>query len=282
MLSLGKTASLQVIRKVDFGLYLDGDDFGDILLPARYVPNDWEIGAWLDVFIYLDSEDRVIATTERPYVEVGEYAHLEVIDVNAYGAFMNWGLPKDLFVPLKEQRVRMERGKFYTVCVFEDNSGRICASSKLDHFLNERAEGHFENNQQVSLHIATRSPLGYKAIIDGTHLGLLHNNDVLVPIRPGQRMSGYIKNIRDDDAIDLSLQQQGAEMRGTLLQQILSDLEQNGGLSNLTDKSPADEIYQRFQVSKSNYKKALGQLYKDQKIILEKDKISLPKNSLKR
>lgn len=282
MIALGKTASLQVIRQVDFGLYLDGEDLGDILLPARYVPEDWDIGGWLDVFIYLDSEDRIIATTERPFVEVGECAHLEVIDVNHYGAFMNWGLSKDLFVPLKQQRIRMERGKFYTVCVYEDYSGRICASSKLDHFLSERAEGHFENNQPISLRIATRSPLGYKVIIDGTHLGLLHNNDVLVPVRIGQKMDGYIKNIRDDDAIDLSLQQQGAEMRGTLLQQILADLERSGGVSDLTDKSPSEAIFERYQVSKSNYKKALGQLYKDQKIILEKDRISLPKKSPKR
>lgn len=277
MITIGNSATLQVIKKVDFGLYLDGGEFGEILLPARYVPHDWEIGGWLDVFIYLDSEDIIIATTERPFVEVGQCAYLQCIDQNAYGSFLNWGLSKDLFAPFKEQRVPMEKGKSYTVCVFQDNSGRICASNKLDHFLYEEAEGKFEINQAVDLLIASRSDLGYKAIINGTHLGLIHNNDILIPIRVGERMTGYIKYIREDDAIDLSLQQQGEEMRDLLLQQILDDLKMSGGTSNLTDKSAADAIFQRYQVSKSNYKRAIGQLYKEKKILLGKDRITLVK-----
>ena len=277
MIQIGNSATLQVVKKVDFGLYLDGGEFGEILLPARYVPHDWEIGGWIDVFIYLDSEDIIIATTERPFVEVGQCAHLQCVDLNSYGAFLNWGLSKDLFVPFKEQRVRMEKGKSYTVCVFQDPSGRICASNKLDHFLYEEAEGKFEINQSVNLLIASRSDLGYKAIINGTHLGLIHNNDILVPIRVGERMTGYIKHIREDDAIDLSLQQQGEEMRDLLLQQILDDLKMSGGSSNLTDKSAADAIFERYQVSKSNYKRAIGQLYKEKKILLTKDRITLAK-----
>lgn len=277
MVQIGNSAKLQVIKKVDFGLYLDGGEFGEILLPARYVPHDWEMGGWLDVFIYLDSEDIIIATTERPYVEVGQCAHLQVVDLTASGAFLNWGLSKDLFVPFKEQRVPMERGKSYTVCVFQDASGRICASNKLDHFLYEEADGKFEINQAVDLLIASRSDLGYKAIINGTHLGLIHNNDILVSIRVGERMTGYIKHIREDDAIDISLQQQGEEMRDLLLQQILDDLKMSGGTSNLTDKSPADAIFQRYQVSKSNYKRAIGQLFKERKITITKDRITLQK-----
>lgn len=276
MISIGKTAKLQVIRQVDFGLYLDGEDYGDILLPARYAPPGCKVDDWLDVFIYLDSEDTIIATTEKPYVEVGECAHLEVIDTNAHGAFLDWGLSKDLFVPFKEQRVPMKVGNFYTVYVFEDNSGRISASSKLDHFLSEYADDHFKNNQPVNLHIASQSPLGYKAIIDGTHLGLVFNSDVLAPIHLGQKIKGYIKNIRPDGAIDLMLQPRGPQMRRGLAEQILADLEKQGGVSLLTDKSPADEIFSRYQVSKGNYKKALGQLYKDKKIILGKDRITLP------
>ncbi len=276
MISIGKTARLQIIRQVDFGLYLDGEDYGDILLPVRYVPPDCKIDDWLDVFIYLDSEDTIIATTEKPYVEVGESAHLEVIDTNAHGAFMDWGLSKDLFVPFKEQRVPMKVGHAYTVYVFEDNSGRISASSKLDHFLSEYADDHFQNNQPVNLHIASQSPLGYKAIIDGTHLGLIFNSDVLTPIQVGQQIKGYIKNVRPDGAIDLMLQPLGPQMRRSLSEQIMADLEKQGGVSLLTDKSPADEIFSRYQVSKSNYKKALGQLYKDKKIILGKDRITLP------
>ena len=275
MLTIGKTSRLQVIKEVDFGLYLDGGEFGEILLPTRYVPADCKIDDWVEVFIYLDSEDIIIATTEKPLAEIGECAHLAVVDTNSYGAFMNWGLPKDLLVPFREQRVPMRPGKSYTVCIFEDNSGRICASSRLDDFLSEQAEGVFEVNQSVDLLIATRSPLGYKAVIDGTHLGLIHYGDLLAPIKVGQRMKGYIKYIRPDDAIDLTLQQQGQEMRDDLDQQILTDLEMGGGTSTLTDKSSAEDIFNQYQVSKSNYKKALGRLYKNKKIILNKDVIKL-------
>ncbi|WP_041794024.1 CvfB family protein [Micavibrio aeruginosavorus] len=277
MLSIGKTAQLEIIKEVDFGLYLDGEHFGEILLPARYVPDNCKVGDWLDVFLYLDSEDTIIATTEQPFAEMGECAYLEAVDSNSYGTFLDWGLSKDLFAPFKEQRAPMEIGKSYVVYIFEDKSGRISASSKLDNFLNEYADGYFIDNQAVDLLIASRSPLGYKAVIDGTHLGLIHNNDVITPIHVGQEIIGYIKDIRPDGAIDLALQQQGAQMRGTLTQQILADLKKNGGASTLTDKSPPEEIFKRYQVSKANYKKAIGQLYKDKKIILGKDKITLPK-----
>ncbi len=275
MINIGKTAKLQVIRKVDFGLYLDGEDFGDILLPIRYVPQDCQVGDWLDVFIYLDSEDTIIATTEKPHVEVGACECLRVVDLNAYGAFMDWGLSKDLFVPFKEQRVPMVKGRSYAVFVFEDKSGRICGSSKLDHFLSEFSEGHFKNNQAVDLQIVSQSPLGYKAVINETHLGLLYSSDLLRTVEIGQRLQGYIKHIRPDDAIDLTLQQQGAALRDSLSQKILDDLESRGGVSDLTDKSSAEDIFKRHQVSKGSYKKALGQLYKEKKITLEKDKITL-------
>lgn len=275
MEQVGKSARLQVIRMFDFGVFLHSDNLGDILVPARYVPRGCRPDDWLDVFIYLDSEDSLIATTEKPYVEVGECAYLEVIDMNSVGVFLDWGLSKDLFVPFNQQRLPMEKGRKYVVYVFEDKSGRICASTKLDHFLSEYAEGHFELQQQVDLLIAGRSPLGYKAVINGTHIGLLYHSDLLAPVKAGQRIKGYIKNIRPDDAIDLSLQQQGQVMRDSLSEKIIADLKKSGGISYVTDKSPAEDIFARFQVSKSNYKKALGQLYKDKKILLTKDKITL-------
>lgn len=276
---LGNTAKLQVIKEVEFGLYLDGGEWGEILLPKRYVPEGCKIEDWVDVFVYLDSEDIIIATTETPLAEVGECALMEVVDVNDYGAFLNWGLSKDLFVPFREQRVPMERGRSYVVAVFEDNSGRICGSSKLDSFLSEVSEGTFKKEQAVDLLIASRSPIGYKAIINGTHLGLIHNSDALVALRPGERMKGYIKTIRPDDAIDLVLQPKGEEMRHSLTHQIMIDLEANDGVSDLTDKSPADLIFSRYQVSKGNYKKAIGQLYKEKKIIIEDDRIALTRDS---
>lgn len=275
MLSIGKTATLQILKEVDFGLYLDGGDLGEILIPKRYVPSGSQIDDWLDVFIYLDSEDNIIATTETPFAELGECAHLEVVDTNSYGAFLNWGLPKDLLVPFKEQRVPMRIGRSYTVYIFEDNSGRICGSSKLDHFLNERAKGEFVKNQAVDILIASRSALGFRAVINNTHLGLIHNNDMLASTNVGQALTGYIKNIRADDAIDLALQPQGPEMKQDLTQKILTDVAAGVGYSTLTDKSSPEDIFERYQVSKANYKKALGQLYKDKKIILGKDKITL-------
>lgn len=275
MASLGRTSELQIIKAVDFGLYLDAGELGEILLPARYVPAGCKPGDWLTVFIYLDSEDKLIATTEQPRAEIGECALLTVVDTNSLGAFMDWGLSKDLFVPFKEQRVPMQTGRSYVVAVFEDNTGRICGSSKLDHFLNERSEGRFRKGQPVDLLIASRSDLGYKAVIDGTHLGLIHNADALVALSPGQRMTGYIKLVRADDAIDLVLQERGEKLRYSLAKHILDDLVANGGTSPLTDKSPADDIFARFQVSKGNYKKAIGQLYKEKKIVIEPDRITL-------
>lgn len=275
MAFLGRSAELQVVKAVDFGLYLDGEELGEILLPARYVPAGCGPGDWVEVFIYLDSEDKIIATTERPYAEIGECAYLQVVDTNNVGAFMDWGLAKDLFVPFKEQRVPMQVGRSYVVAVFEDNTGRICGSSKLDHFLKERSAGHFKKQQAVDLLIASRSDLGYKAVIDGTHLGLIHNVDALGVLESGQRMTGYIKLIRQDDAIDLVLQGRGEEMRYSLTKHILEDLAAAGGTSALTDRSPAEEIFRRFKVSKGNYKKALGQLYKEKKIVIEADRIVL-------
>lgn len=275
MVQIGKSARLQVVRMFDFGVFLHSDNLGDILVPARYVPRGCRPDDWLDVFVYLDSEDTIIATTEKPYVEVGECAYLEVIDTNSVGVFLDWGLSKDLFVPFNQQRVPMEKGRSYVVYVFEDKSGRICASTKLDHFLSEYAEGRFEPHQEVDLLIAGRSPLGYKAVINGTHLGLLYNSDLLTPVKTGQYIKGYIKNIRPDDAIDLSLQQQGQIMRDSLSEKILADLKACGGISHLTDKSSAEEIFARYRVSKGNYKKAIGQLYKDKKILLTKDQITL-------
>lgn len=266
---------MQIVKEVDFGLYLDGGDLGEILLPAQYVSAQYHIGGWLDVFIYLDSEDRVIATTEKPYAQLGECAYLRVVDLASFGAFLDWGLAKNLLVPFREQRVTMQENRSYVVYIYEDETGRICGSSKLDRFLSEKSDGSFKRNQAVDLLIVGGSPLGYKAVIDGTHLGLLFNSDVLTALSVGQKITGYIKNIRADDAIDLMMQQQGTELHQGLTQRILQDLKDGGGISSLTDKSSAQDIFSQYQVSKGNYKKALGQLYSQKKILIDKDKITL-------
>lgn len=275
MPALGRTTRLQIIKEVDFGVYLDGEECGEILLPGQYVPHDFQIEDWIDVFIYLDSEDRIVATTEIPYAQVGECAYLKVVDLNDIGAFLDWGLAKDLLVPFREQRRTMQLNRSYVVFLYEDNSGRICGSSKLDHYLKEKAEGHFAPNQAVDLLIVNKTDLGYKVVIDQTHVGLLHAGDALATLKAGQKIAGYIKKIRHDDNIDVMMQQTGEELRHSLTHQILTDLEMSGGTSYLTDKSSGKDIFDHYQVSKSNYKKAIGQLYKEKHILIENDKITL-------
>lgn len=275
MVTLGKKHRLHVLKQLDFGFYLDGRELGEILLPLRYAPEHCAIGDSVEVFIYLDSEDRVIATTEIPYAEVGSCAYLKVVELGKFGAFLDWGLPKDLLVPFKEQRVPMQVGKYYTVFLFVDATGRIAASSRLSAFLKEENKGFFLVNQSVHLHIASRSELGYKAVINGTHLGMIHTGDILQPIRIGDDVEGYIKGIRPDGRINLTLQQKGQEAWDALSQKILDYLKEQGGSSPLTDKSPPELIYQTFNASKASYKKALGKLYKEKHIRLEKDRVVL-------
>ncbi len=276
MAEVGKKNKLRVLKKVDFGFYLDGENLGEILIPNRYVQDDCKIDDELEIFISFDSEDRIVATTEEPYAQVDECAHLQVIAIGEFGAFMDWGLSKDLLVPFKEQRVPMREGQSYTVFIFIDATGRIAASSKLSSFLREDDGGrNFAEDQIVSLQIASRSDLGYKAVIDSKQLGLIHNSDILSPINVGDIIDGYIKKIRDDGRIDLTLQAKGKEARDSLSKDILEFLEAEGGSCDITDKSPPELIYKTFNVSKKNYKKALGKLYKERLIIVDKNEIRL-------
>ncbi len=270
MVEMGQYNTLKINNEVDFGFYLDGGDWGELLLPTRYVPKDMRERDEIEVFLYYDSEDRPIATTETPRVTVGQCAFLKVTSSSPYGAFMDWGLSKDLLVPFKEQRVPMQVGKRYVAYVFLDATGRIAASSKLDCFLEEENRGTFRPQQEVELLIASRTDLGYKAVIEDTHIGLIHNADILQPIEMGTRMRGYIKLIREEDnRIDLKLHATGRDAEDTLCDAILDYLESEGGKSDLTDKSSPEAIYAQFQVSKSSYKKALGKLYKEKHILID-------------
>jgi hypothetical protein len=274
MIELGKVSHLRVLKTVPHGVYLDGDNLGEILLPTRYVPNGCEVDDNVKVFIYRDSSDLLIATTETPKVMVGEAAHLKVSQINKIGAFLDWGLMKDLLVPFSEQSKPMEEGKYYVAYVYVDNSDRIVASTKLSNFLSEESF-YFKPKQAVNMLICGRSDLGYKAIVNGTHLGLIFKDEVIRPLRLGQELKVYIKNIRDDKRIDLCLQFNGQEARDELSEIILKDLKASGGVSMLTDKSDPKEIFARFKVSKSNYKRALGALYKQKLITIEKHQITL-------
>lgn len=275
MTDIGRINHLQVIREVDFGLYLDGENLDSILLPRKYVPAGTSVGDSLDVFIYLDSEDRLIATTETPKVKVGECAYLEVVSTTGIGAFVNWGLSKDLFVPFGEQVQAMEVGKSYPVFAFiDEQTNRITGSTKIGKHLKEKAL-YLSPNQPVEFLIYQRTDLGYMGVIENRCLGLLFHQDILQPVNIGDRMKGYIKEIRHDKKVTLCLQLQGQEARDELSQQILDDLKANGGVSTLTDKSSPQDIYKKFNASKASYKRALGALYKQRVINIEKDKITL-------
>ncbi len=277
MIEIGKTNNLVISKKVDFGIYLTDDECSEeILLPKKYIPNDVNIGDRIDAFVHLDSEDRIIATTEKPIAEIGEVAHLKVNDLSSFGAFLDWGLAKDLLVPFKEQRTPMQKDKSYSVFIFIDASGRISASSKLSRYLIEENNGDFDEDDKVKLHIASRSPIGYKAVINGTHLGVIHNSELLQPIKLGLRANGYIRMIRDDGRIDLSLQKRGVDVVNNLANDIISHIANENNIK-LNDKASPQEIYDIFKVSKSNYKKAVGKLLSEQKIIIEANIISLIK-----
>ena len=279
MIELGRMNSLTIVKEVDFGLYLDGGDAGEILLPIRYVPKYYNVGDKLEVFLYRDSEDRLIATTETPYAMVGDFACLKVVAASKAGAFLDWGLPKDLLLPFSEQIHQVEEGKRYVVVVFVDeNSDRITASAKLDDFLYDENDGEFEPGEAVSLFVANKSELGYKVIINHGHWGLLHHQEAVRDLKRGETIDGFIKAIRPDDKIDVCMHLRPSEKTDHVADMIMAALEQKGGLLPLTDKSSADEIHARFGVSKGKFKKAIGALYKQRKITLDEDGIRLSDN----
>lgn len=272
---IGGYNRLRVIREVEFGVYLDGVDLVDILLPRRYVPAGCKVGDELDVFVYVDSEDRLVATTEKPKVQVGECACLKAVAVNDVGAFLDWGLSKDLLVPYSEQYKRMEVGKYYTVYVYcDEETGRIAASSKLGKYLQESTDA-LQPQQAVNLLVSAKTELGYKAVVDNRYLGMIFNSDVLQPLRPGQKLKGYIKSVREDGKIDLCLHWQNQATRDELAEKILKYLQGNNNVSTLTDKSTPEDIYRQYRVSKASYKKAIGNLFRQKKIVIEPDRIVL-------
>lgn len=275
MAKIGKKNLLEVVKIAPHGAYLQGGWLGEILLPNRYLPEDCEVGDPLNVFVYLDSEDRFIATTIKPKAQVGEVAFLKVIAVNKVGAFLDWGLPKDLLVPFSQQQTTMEEGKSYLVYVFTDEeTHRIAASSKLNKFI-ERHPEHYTNGQQVELIVNAMTDIGYSAVIDHKDWGVLFYSDVVKPLTIGQKVKGYIKRVRDDGKIDLSLQAPGFAKIDDLAIRVMDLLEKQEGFLALSDKSPPEQIYQTFSVSKKSFKTTIGTLYKKRLITIEKEGIHL-------
>ncbi|MDH0893026.1 MULTISPECIES: S1-like domain-containing RNA-binding protein [unclassified Pseudomonas] len=277
MALIGRYNSLPVAKLADFGLFLDGGADGEILLPKRYIPKDepCEVGDWLNVFIYLDSEDRLIATTEKPKVQVGGFASLKVVDINRVGLFFDWGLPKDLLMPHSEEKCPLQVGDYCVVHVYLDpRTRRITATARLDRYL-DKTPANYQVGQEVDLLVVEQTDLGFKAIINGLHWGLIHKNEVFKFLRGGSQEKGYIKELRADGKISLSLQPVGQQARDELSEQILAALRDAGGSLPLSDKSDPAVISKAFGVSKGNFKKAIGGLFKQGLIAIHDDRIEL-------
>ncbi|MGP8305066.1 CvfB family protein [Vibrio sp. YIC-376] len=276
MIKIGQINSLEVIKKADFGVFLDGDDYGSVLLPNKHVPEGTEIGDKIDVFLYFDSESQLAATIEKPIAQVGEWGLMKIEGVNKTGAFVNWGIKdKDLLIPFSEQRARFSAGQTILVYVYTDKaSGRIVGTTKFNKLL-DKTPANYEVNQQVDLIIAERSQLGYKAIINGKHWGMIFPSDVFGKLFVGKKLKGFIKQIREDGKIDLALQKVGVAKMDDLSNKIIEQLEKKGGFLPLNDKSSPEAIFEAFRTSKGTYKKTIGGLYKLGKIVIEKDGIRL-------
>lgn len=277
MAILGRINPLKVVKEVDFGLYLDGGSDGEILLPKRYIPEGAQIGDTLSVFVYKDSEDRLVATTETPLAQVGSYASLRVTSVTDQGAFLDWGLMKDLFVPHREQREPMEVGQFYPVFVYVDyESQRITASSRLDSFFEVEAP-EVEEGQEVDIIVFKETDLGWKVVVDQRYSGMLYHSEIFLPIQIGQTCKAYVKRVRPDHKLDLILQKPGFEKVDAFSDQLHGMLKEADGFLSITDKTPAETIYEQFSVSKKTFKKAVGDLYRKRLIVLEETGIRLVK-----
>jgi predicted RNA-binding protein (virulence factor B family) len=275
MILIGKYNQLKINKEVDFGLYLDGIEEGEILLPKRYIKNDFKVGDTVEVFIYNDSEDRLIATTEKPLAIVGEFAYLQVLSVTNVGAFLNWGLSKDLLVPFSEQKTKMtEQGKYLIYIYLDAESKRIVASAKLDKYL-DNIPVNYSIGEEVKIIIADETDIGYKAIINNLHWGLIYKNEIFQKLATGQKLTAFISKIRVDDKIDLALYNPEIERIDDVASNILNELKLHDGFLPYTDKSSVEEIYRIFKVSKKNFKKSIGNLYRRRLILIESNGIRI-------
>ncbi len=275
MIEIGKQNRLIVLRNTSVGLYLGDEEGQDILLPIKYIPEGIDINDEIEVFVYRDSEDRLIATTLEPRIQLNGFASLRVKDVNDFGAFLDWGLEKDLMVPYREQMNRMRVGQYQIVYLYVDETtGRLAASNKLDRFLDEEPIG-LSEGQKVDLLIWTETDLGYNVVINQKYKGLLYKNQIFSVVEPGDEVTGYIKHIREDNKIDVSLQQQGFAGIEANAQIVLDKLKKNNGFLPLTDDSSPEAILEELQMSKKTFKKAVGTLYKQKMITLGDKGISL-------
>ena len=275
MLNIGNYNTLRIIKILSFGAYLDGGEGKEILLPTRYVPDGAQVGDEVEVFIYHDNEGRLIATTLHPNAVVGEFAFMQVKSVNTTGAFLDWGLMKDLLVPYKEQKLTMREGKWYLVYVRLDHvTGRIMASARIEKFLNN-IPPKYKFNQEVDLLVADDTEIGYKVIVNNLHWGMVYHNQVFQRLEKGEHLKGYVKEIREDDKLDISLAPLGYQKVDGVAQTILQALQVQNGFLPVHDKSDPEVIYSLFRCSKKAFKQAIGALYRQHRIALEPDGIRL-------
>jgi hypothetical protein len=273
MIEIGKFNQLTVIKR-DLDVYLEGGELGDILLPSSEVPEDCKIGDSYSVFVYSGVKGQLTATFTRPLAEVDEIAWLKAVSVSHAGGFLAWGLPKDLLVPFSEQRYEMVPGKYYLVKIFLDDENRIAATLKFEYLIIEESY-YFKEGEQVSAIIAEKTDLGFKAIVNNSHWGVFYENEIFQPLKKGQKVTAYIKQIRPDKKIDLILDQPGYKKVEELTDKILRKLQEHHGYMPLSDKSPPEQIYSMFGVSKKVFKQAIGALFKQRLIDLDKNGIRL-------
>lgn len=273
MIELGNYNTLKILRETGVGLFLGDDDVDDLLLPSKYVPDNYEIGDDIRVFCYLDHEERPIATTLDPLIKRNTFGFLEVAEVNDFGAFLDWGLEKHLLVPFREQQTKMIEGKSYAVfCYLDEKTFRLVASSRLNKFVKQE-DLSLSTKEEVDLLVSRKSDLGWDVIINNKYKGLIFANEVFQPVEVGMSLKGYVKNIREDNKVDISLKPIGYSSLEPAAKQIFEQLELEGGFIALHDKSPPEEIQEKFGMSKKIFKKAIGTLYRERKIEIKNDGI---------
>lgn len=271
----GEFNTLQVLRFTSSGAYLGDNSGNEVLLPGKYIPVEAKIGDTISVFLYTDSEDRLVATTQTPRIKLNEFAFLQVTAVNETGAFMDWGLEKDLLVPFREQQKRMVKHLWYVVYLYLDNiSGRLVGSTRIRKFLQKDPDG-LEPGQKVSLLVYERTDLGMNVIVDNKYYGLLYANEIFQPVFPGDILQGYIKKIREDKSLDISLQKQGLDNLNESAELILKVLQDNKGFLPLSDASDPEDIYDILSMSKKTFKRSVGMLYKQKLVRIEPDGLRL-------
>lgn len=275
MLLIGEYHELKIERSTEQGLYLENEEGDEVLLPNKYIPENYEFGDNIRVFVYLDHEERPVATTLEPKIKLDEFAYLQCVEVSKFGAFLDWGLEKHLFVPFKEQIIPMQAGEKYLVfCYLDLDTNRLAASSKVHAFL-DNSELSVKPFEEVELIISNKTDLGYNVIINSLHLGLIYEDEVFKELKIGDRLKGFIKKIREDNKIDVTLQRPGYRSIEPNAQKILDRLKTAGGFMAVSDKSSPEEIKNKLQMSKKSFKRAAGSLYKQRLIDIKEDGLHL-------